>query len=83
MNSFPLQIFRAFHRCRRLGEKVAAPANPNNTRIADNIVANKQGFRAVIEEEEEHLICHPVDVYPLDPPFLEVKLPWQLVGVCR
>ncbi len=62
---------------------VTAPANPNNSTIADNIVVNRQGFRAVIVEEDDHLICHPIDVYPLEPTFLGVKLPWHLVGVRR
>ncbi len=60
-----------------------APANPRNSQVADNIVVNKQGFRAVTEEEEEHVICHPVDMDRLDTSFLGLSLPWHLVGVFR
>ncbi len=59
------------------------PAKPGNTNVADNIVVNRQGFRAVITEEEEHVICHPIDVEELDTSWLGVNLPWAMVGAVK
>ncbi len=59
------------------------PSNPRNSRVADNLVVNRQGFRAVVEEEEDHVVCHPVNVERLDTSFLGVKLPWHLVGAVK
>ncbi len=62
---------------------MVAPSAPNKSKVADHLVMNRQGFRAVISADEHHVICHPVDVEELDTSFLGVHLPWRKVGVAR
>ncbi len=54
-----------------------------SSKVADNIVTTRRGFRAVSRVDEEHIYCHPVLTREIDTSALGLPLPWGTVGAAR
>ncbi len=76
-------LCRAFHRCKAKEKMVVEPTSAR-TKVADNIVTTRRGFRAVSRTDPENIYCHPVVVQPVDTAELGLPLPWVCgVGAAR
>ncbi len=58
-------------------------AASNSSRVADNYVTTRRGFRAVSKTDDQHIYCYPVETEEIDTTFLGLDLPWSLVGAAR
>ena len=54
-----------------------------STKVADNIVTTRRGFRAVSRTDEENIYCHPLVLRDIDTSHLGLPLPWGTVGAKR
>ena len=76
------KCFRAFHRCKEKEELVIAAAS-DNSKVADNYITTRRGFRAVSRTDPEHVYCYTIETEDIDTSCMGLNLPWNLVGAAR
>ena len=58
-------------------------AASGSSKVADNIIVTRRGFRAISKADEEYVYCYPVETEDINTSFLGLQLPWMTVGAAR